>query len=189
MQSNIYNLGKIADFPEFTGERLYMIPFITHSSLPDEYNRWQGTVDEMLTMVPSGLNAYLMVDQSTVFKGNSHRRPGIHVDMYWGANDHRHSPLPPNIPSHNKSGIFQNEALILTSNVLGCVGYEGVWSGIFNKENGDCSNIDVSHLTRINFEPNYIYTGHTLHMLHESIPVLQDCNRTVVRLNIQGWSL
>jgi hypothetical protein len=73
-------------FPAFTGERVYMEP-IYNAKLPARLARWAITVDCMLAgLVPRVM--YLMVDQQALVGGQFHRRPGIHVDGYWGA-DHK----------------------------------------------------------------------------------------------------
>ena len=79
------------------------------------------------------------------------------------------------------------EALILASNVLGCAAYVGQFEGQPGN-GGDCTHIHASGLLRVDMEPGRAYAGHTLLMLHEALPVLSDCLRTVVRLNVRGWS-
>lgn len=96
--------------------------------------------------------------------GHSYRKPGGH---FHSADD--------------------DEALILASNVLGCAAYAGRFDGQPGA-GGDCAHIDASGLLRVDMEPGRVWAGHTLHMLHEALPVRHDCLRTVVRLNVQGWS-
>lgn len=69
--------------PEFTGERIYMVPFMQKEGLPREISRWQHTVDAMLDGIQTEQPIYLMVDQGIVAAGEPHRRPGVHIDGYW----------------------------------------------------------------------------------------------------------
>lgn len=79
-----------------------------------------------------------------------------------------------------------SESLLLASNVMGCVAYDGRYTGEPG-EGGDCSHIDLSRLTVVDMEPGKVWAGDALHMLHESVPITKDCLRTVVRLNVKGW--
>jgi len=81
-ESLIQQRGEVT-FPEFQGDRLYMVPFYKASGLPDAIKRWQPTVDAMLDGVDTAGPIYLMVDESPVIAGNAQRRPGVHIDGYW----------------------------------------------------------------------------------------------------------
>lgn len=208
--STVQQRGRVM-FPEFTGERIYMRGFTKAGGLPPDLRRWQDTVDAMLDGVDANGPIFLMVDQARVKAASIHRRPGLHVDGYWqpalkahgggGGGEHgghhRAVPVPlgQNVPDgdhlhrkheqHFHSG-HDAEGLILASNVLGCVAYAGLFDGQPG-DGGDCAHIDVSALLRVDMEPGRVWAGHTLHMLHEAIPVRCDCLRTVVRLNVRGW--
>ena len=204
-------------FPEFTGERIYMRGFKKQNGLPKDLRRWQDTVDQMLEGVDCTDNIYLMVDQAIVKASTFHRRPGLHIDGYWvedischgggghrnigGHGGHRRSPGShrgdtgggSHIPKAgwNTGGSWKNadfqqkEGLILASNIAACRAVVGHFEGEI-LEGGDASLIDVSGLQSIMFEPNTAYAGNVT-MLHESLPILADCQRTLVRLNVQGW--
>lgn len=192
-------------FPEFTGERIYMRPFKKKNGVPKDLRRWQDTIDQMLEGVDCTDNIYLMVDQSIVKASNFQRRPGLHIDGYWvedinchgghqkspgchrGDNPGGHVPRINgwNMPSWKHAEFKQKEGLILASNVAACRAVVGNFEGEI-LEGGDASLIDVTGLDSIMFEPNVAYAGNVT-MLHESLPVLADCQRTLVRLNVQGW--
>jgi hypothetical protein len=193
--------------------------------LSDHLTRWQPTVDAMLDGVRAPGVVYLMVDQAAVRAGSAHRRPGVHVDMYWhaGASCHGggggHGAWPPShrsTPSthrprpvgrhiweqpwarpggrhgnHGRHGGHgagaHAEALIVAADVLGCAAYVGSYDAQPGG-GGDCAHIDVSSLDRVELAPGYAWAGHTMHMLHESLPVSRDCLRTLVRLNVPGWA-
>lgn len=208
IQSTIQSIGTRVPFAPFTGERIYMRRCERDAPLPEDLCRWQDTVDAMLDGVDFTGPVYLMVDQSVVRVGELHRRGGVHVDNYWhdGKGDHdrghgnrpgvsfhgQPAPTPPTHgprpgPSHRShpDGDWR-EALIVASDVLGCVGYRGAWSGE-QGPGGDCSTVDVSSMDRVPFVPGYAWRGDTAAMIHESIPVAKDALRTVVRLNVKGW--
>lgn len=173
---------------------------------------WQAFVDVMLAGIYTEDTIYLMVDQDFIKAGTPHRRPGIHIDGYWHPGDtvhqshmpnrsgmHReyppgHGPLPARhapVPTHASGGadwnnpdFSEDEAIILMTNVSAARGYAGEWDG-FIGHGGDCSKVDVTLLDPIDFEANRAYHGN-VSMLHQSLPVEVDCERTVIRLNCPG---
>ena len=187
--SYVEQRGKV-NFPEFTAERVYMKEFYKEKGLPSELSRWQNTVDSMLEGVETDGPIYLMIDQGVVKGGTSQRRGGLHVDGYWN----------PRISAHGgtkhtgswKTGGWVNcdfkdkEALILASSLTAARGYQGIWEGSCG-EGGDCSHINTSNLKEVVMHAGNIYAGNVT-MLHESLPVAEDCIRTLVRLNVPGWS-
>jgi hypothetical protein len=78
------------------------------------------------------------------------------------------------------------EAIILASDVQACRAYEGEYDGI-PSHGGDCSHIDTRGMRETFMRSGVAYAGNVC-MLHESLPIAQDCLRTVVRLNVPGWS-
>lgn len=181
--SNVQQRGRVV-FPEFTGERIYMREFTKAKGLPADLRRWQETVDAMLEGVDADGPIFLMVDQSEVIAGNPQRRPGLHVDGYWNPAAQRHGG-----GGHGGHKIHgsANEALILASSVYGGCAYEGVANGRPG-EGGDCEHVGRDGLIRVEMEPGVAWTGHALRMLHESVPVQRDAFRTLVRLNVSGWT-
>jgi hypothetical protein len=95
--------GDYVGFPEWRGERHYMLPFTIQTRLPERVSRFQCTVDQMMkgVDVSARQECYLMVDEMEVATGLCHRRPGLHADGYWipelkchGGSPARHSPVP-----------------------------------------------------------------------------------------------
>lgn len=76
------------------------------------------------------------------------------------------------------------EALILASNIEASRAFAGFYEGVIG-EGGDCSQVDVSGLDVLNLLGNRVYQGN-IAMLHESLPVITDSYRTLVRLNCPG---
>lgn len=244
-KSIVQRRGPVA-FPEFTGERIYMHEFRKSSGLPPEYARWRETVEQMLTGIDTDGPIYLMVDQGMVAPGNTHRRPGVHIDGYWnpamlahgfsyghGYVPPSHGYIPPdptpysipdvsvNIPGKKQKrktptlkipevipplpplGIphpkrkrkldgwgdatFDSpEGIILASDVRGCEALIGRYSGDIG-DGGDCSGIDLSGLHRLTMDPSTVFAGNVC-MLHQSLPMHAPTQRTLVRLNVPGWS-
>lgn len=79
---------------------------------------------------------------------------------------------------------WPTEAIILASNIPACRALIGEWDGNI-ADDGDVSHLDLSHMQEIQFEANIAYAGNVT-FVHQSIPVQQDCWRTVVRLNVPG---
>jgi len=183
MDSVVKQGGRV-EFPAFIGERVYMQEFRKKDGLPVALKRWQKTVDSMLNEVDSDGPIYLMVDQAFVKAGATHRRAGLHIDGHWitGIQAHGSPGRPGHRHVHNGSG---KEALILASDVIGCRAFDGQFHGEIY-DGGDCSHIKIDGLREILMLPNHVYAGN-VGMLHESLPVIADCQRTVVRLNVPGW--
>lgn len=204
-------IGKHVPLAAYAGERVYMQPFMQKEGLPKNLTRWQNTVDAMLDGIETSLPIYLMIDQGIVEPNTYHRRGGLHVDGFWcaGHGHDRHNRISTHGGGHGPShgggghrpmkdrhdqsgkshlGSGNKETLLLVSNRVGCVGYEGTFEHPEWKM-GDRSAIDVSKFKKVVFEPHRVYGGDTMSMLHESIPIGQKCERTVVRLNVPGVSL
>lgn len=214
-QSKVIENGAVT-FPEFMGERVYMLGFKQKDGLPVHLNRWQSIVDQMLRGISTDETIYLMIDEQFVPAGKTHRRPGVHIDGYWnpamrchGSYDSRHGhdsslriirkPVSNPQPKLKKKPKKKSklswetaefdtpEALFLASNVKASRGYIGEFSGSVGNM-GDCKDVSISGLNEVVLDANKVYIGN-ITFLHESIPVEQDCYRTVVRLNVPGLEL
>ncbi len=198
LKSHIEQRGNVV-FPDFRGEKHYMIPFNGH--LPSELKRWQKTVDMMLDGLEIPDQAYLMIDEAFVRKGQYHRRPGLHIDGYWdpglGAHrgGHTGSPSHRSAPRHrggshctwSESKFEKPEALILASNIGAAQGFVGEFENVIG-EGGDCGKVDITNLERVEMLANTCYAGNVT-SLHESLPVPMACYRQLVRLNVPGLGL
>jgi hypothetical protein len=193
--SKIHKSVDFIPFPEFRAERIYMIPFVKGDGLPDQYARWQPTVDSMMKDVPDDKVGHLMVDGVVTASGYPSRRPGIHVDGYWdaglgvhrGGGGHRGVHREEGGHGRGQAHCLFPEAIILASNVQGCVAYEGAYLLPTQFNGGDCSKIETTSLRAVPLESHTAYVGHSMFLLHASVPVAQDSNRVVVRINIPGW--
>jgi len=211
MHSIVQTRGHVS-FPAFTGERIYMRPFHQRDGLPFDLRRWQSTIDQMLDGVDTaGRELYLMVDQTIVAAGQPQRRPGIHIDGYWipgvGWKDDEKNKgdwrtLAAGYETHRtvrglgvhdtdkhiaRAGLdgWSPEGLLLASDVIGCEAFDGAFSGKIGT-GGDCSHIQTM-LRRHTLAAGRV---HALNVtgLHQSIPMVNGGARTLVRLNVPGWS-
>jgi len=181
MHSNVQLRGTVK-FPEYLGERIYMREFTKREGLPKELERWQDTVDAMLDGIETQSPIFLMIDQAEIKVGDYHRRGGVHVDGYWNPTLYAHG----HGGGHRIGDKYEPEALILATDVMASYAYIGEYNDI-PRSGGDCSHIDVSGMLCADIEPGRVWAGHTLTFLHEAIPVMTDCKRTLVRLNVPGW--
>lgn len=78
------------------------------------------------------------------------------------------------------------EDILLASDVRASRVLLGEWAGQIGA-GGDCSHICTDALESQALEANRVYAGNVT-LLHESMPVPVDCLRTLVRLNVPGWS-
>lgn len=74
------------------------------------------------------------------------------------------------------------EAIILASDISASRALIGEWEGLI-LPGGDVAHLDFSHMQPVILDAHTAYAGNVT-FVHESLPVLQDCNRTVVRLNV-----
>lgn len=198
MRSSVW-MGGAVHFPEWTGERIYMVPFKYSKGLPPELSRWNDTVYEMLDGIRTNKDIYLMVDQAPVITGKTHRRSGPHIDGYWlpMLNAHGHvSPMYAHgnpSPGHNNPGpdnhrspgrhmgIDKAELILMASNITGAKAHIGEYEGAFS-EGGACE-FDLSGMKTIDMLSDVSWIG-DVYTIHESIPHEVDGLRTLVRLNV-----
>lgn len=209
-------IGSKVTFPEWLGERHYMLPFTLHTGLPREVERYQSTIDQMMAevAVDRDQECYFMVDEKIVEPGVTHRRAGLHVEGYWHPKLHCHSggghcpappahgptptrsPTPRPIPDPKEKDTPKtywtrafSEGVILASNYTSARALIGHYERDFVADwrKGDCSDLDTAGLQEITLQGGIAY-----HMdvftLHESLPVRERIQRTLIRLNVPGWS-
>jgi hypothetical protein len=190
-------------FPDFTRERVYMLPFRLGKALPPGLERWQGTVDTMTHGV-RGEVGYLMVDQASVPAGQHHRRPGLHVDGNWipalqahnrgGGHQqgshyqapatHKH-PDPGNNPppfTHGHGAYYAPELIVLASNVEASRAIVGRFEGQPGP-GGECAHLDVSRGLSQRLLADTVYVGNVT-MVHETLALDRPVDRTLVRINV-----
>lgn len=191
MKSILEKRGAVT-FPAFLGERVYMREFRKKDGLPADLARWQSTVDAMLSGVDVAGPVYLMVDQGLVKAGSTQRRGGLHIDGYWIAESQCHGSHSGRRvgwdtgPKWKHCDFSEPEAVILAGSVCASRALVGTYDGKIG-DGGDCRHIDTEGLREVVLREGVAYAGN-VSMLHESTPVVEDCYRTLVRLNVPGWS-
>lgn len=178
MESKFKEIGNVT-FPDFTGERMYMIPF----KKGDAIGRWSKTVEDMISGVHFEGEAYLTVDQSHVRVGLSQRREGLHIDGNWIKEQKSWSywdtQMWSNPPTWRTSDQLTG-GIIVASDCVPTTIYTGTFSGVIG-DGGDCSSLDISGCTQHKTENNVAYLGNVC-MLHEATKSDVDCDRTFVRI-------
>lgn len=177
-QSQIEQRGTLS-FPPFTGVRVMMLPFrldYLDTLKLDQLAPWQNTLRSLCAMsvIKQGV-AYLTVDEAVVKGGETHRRPGLHVDGVgedgeaggWGG-----------------GGGWGKSGMLVAADKLGCVG----WNQTFQGQPG--ANGDAEHLrpqlrdeARVFMEGNQVYWVSPL-AVHESLTMPQEQTRQFVRLSM-----
>ena len=186
-------------FPEFTGERVYMVPFRMAEGLPAALARWQPTVNAMMHRSWSDGHIYIMIDQRTVPAGETHRRPGAHIDGNWladadthgGSHGGRHRPTK-RADAGDRWSVedFAPEALILASDVYGCDGWVGSTETVRDsiRAGGSCADVALEEFQRVPLAPNVAWAGNVT-FVHESVPIPSGSRRSLVRLNVPGMAI
>lgn len=198
MLSQVKQLNKVV-FPKHIMERLYQVPF-TMDSIPSSLWRWDSTIRAMLEGIEFDGNAYFMVDQAHVKAGTTHRRGGLHIDGNWVEERCEHGVPPRHCTSNTSLGLVYKGrhlptpgpswdtitpltgGIVLASDISACRAVIGEYDFTIG-EGGDCSGLDVSNMDSVLLKPNTTYLGNVT-LLHESIPVVEDCDRTLVRITL-----
>jgi hypothetical protein len=186
---------RMVDFPQFTGERVYMAEIINGEPFPERLIKWKEVFEQMTESFKWSV-AYLMVDEAFVKANGMHRRGGPHIDGNWCEVEGSHKGSSHGTRGHNRSNRasidetsnswpaseFGNEALLLASNVEACVAYDGDVIGDPMK-GGDCSHLDLSSTRKVILKAGFAYSGNVT-CVHESIPVKENCKRILIRINL-----
>lgn len=177
--------GDPIQFPVWRGTQLYMAPFVG-GKLPPGFEAYAPGVAAMLThILPEG-PVFVTIDEKELKAGQYHRRPGAHVDGVWnhtimahGKGHHIKSPVGP------AEHIGAPGTVVLASSAFGCVFYPGE---LAVTPGGGGS---LEHATALlgkpqPMKPCTVYAVGP-HGIHESVPVLEDCRRSLIRLSVGEW--
>lgn len=208
--SRAFLAGEHRPSVEWTGERVYMQPIRLLHWLPTELSRWDPVVGAMVRAIrdlgyTEDGDAYLMIDQTVADDQGMTRRPGWHIDGYWDpglmAHSPRHLPRPSHVPRpthrprHGSGSVGdwstaefkEPEGIVLWSDV----GALGAWMGEFEGPIGEGGSIpDDTSLGgghSLLQRDGQIICGNVT-MMHMTIPIEPGARRTIVRLNVPGWS-
>lgn len=169
MKSEIKFLCEV-EFPAFTGLRVMMMPFLAHdlSTLPiDQYH---PIVAKMLRKHGGAEGTgYITIDEAFVRAGETHRRPGLHVDGMGGWS----RPAP-----------WASCGMLVAANRAGSIG----WNQEVYGEPGEDGNCE--HL-RDELEPDcrvYMYGGMAFACspmaVHTAVPAYIDGQRQFLRISL-----
>jgi hypothetical protein len=183
MESYLVDLGAVY-IPPWGGVRVQMMPVLMgdKNSIPRGLERFSSTIGKMFEASPckDGVG-YLTIDERFVKAGETHRRPGLHVDGMgsWGS-----------------GGGWGKQGMLMTSNFSSCVAWQQEFYGepIKGTDSGDPNEGDCEHL-REQCEYGYkvFLKSFSLYWcgpmcVHEVIPCEQDYFRTFVRLSMPSDS-
>lgn len=175
--SKIVDRGRV-ELPEFTGVRVMMMPFLMQdpASIPNMLGRWRGVIAALVRMsrVEKGV-AYLTIDEALVKAGETHRRPGLHVDGV-GPNGE--------IGGWGGGGGYAASGMLTVASHVGCRGWSGVFIGR-PRANGDCAHWreQCPPEMAIYLHSSRVY-GCGPMFVHESLPMPVDTRRQFCRLSL-----
>lgn len=168
--SKIELLGQV-EFPRYSATRVMMMPFLLEEprgSLPTPLTGYRGLVSHICSKsaVREGVG-YLTIDEALVLEGETHRRPGLHVDGLgaWGG-----------------GGGYAANGMFVAASVEGCEGYQGVFDAALG-DDGDCAHIDVSKATTVRMGASKLYWC-SPRAIHRSLPMPRDIHRQFIRISM-----
>lgn len=156
-------------FPEFSGARVMMLPFRLDDLDTLPVAHYRPAVRQLLNVctVKTGV-AYLTIDEAFVRAGETHRRPGMHVDGLggWGGG----------------GGGWARNGMLLASSIFGCRGWAQAFEGEIGP-NGECEHLAGQCGPETKMLPNRVYWCNDL-AVHESVPQSFDAPRQFIRLSM-----
>lgn len=177
MESRIEDLGAL-EFPTFQGVRVMMLPFRLEDpagTIPSFAESWRRAAAALVEMGPvrEGV-AYLTVDEAVVPAGQTHRRPGLHVDGIG----------PDGKAGGWSKGGYGYNGMLTAASAVGCRGWRGMFQGT-PKPNGDCAHMagECPADAAVVFQPGRVYLCSPL-AVHEALPMKKTTARQFVRLSM-----
>lgn len=176
MYSEIRHHGP-AEFPTFTSVRVMHMPFdlCDLSTLPEEIgvDVYRPLVRSLLATAPVHFGTgYITIDEAVVPAGQTHRRPGLHVDggvgRGWGGG----------------GGGWGKAGMIVAASHLGCVAWNQHFDGSAG-DDGECEHLaqQCCDATRVDLRGGQAYFLGPL-CVHDSLPMLCDTPRQFLRISM-----
>jgi hypothetical protein len=189
MKQSAINTGRVIAFPQFTGIRCLMMPYIQGqpNSVPEMYAPYHGIIESVF--FKKGDIGFLTIDESPVFKGKPHRGDRARCARALHTEAGRH-PVGGNLQwgwGCNGRIVLDRETQILLANNLdhSCA----VWDA----EQEDTSRDgDIGYLADVYpYESAVFMKAGEVHQIgiltpHESLPVESDFNRQFLRIISSG---
>lgn len=217
-RSKVQRVGSIRRFPEFKGMRVMMMPIDfkdfyyetedaddpTVVRLPDFMKPYQPIITELvhLSGIYHGIG-FITIDEKILKMGESHRRPGLHVDgVYrkgmgesagsWGGGGGGGSwgggaPIPRPGGAWGGGGgggVWSGRGMLLVSSYSGCRAWDQVFAGRPGDE-GECEHLrnQLCDECVVDLIPHTVYWLNPL-CVHESLPMNAiSTQRQLVRLS------
>lgn len=162
-------------FPEFSGERVMMMP-VRLGSLDGTPPQYSDVLYSLYGVMESRFRddiGYLTIDEQNLEAGQTLRRGGLHVDGYY----------------HGKCGSWGGgggwgsvgNGMLTVSSTAHCRAFLGMFDGEPGPE-GECGHLHLDSQGEI-FEPSRIYWVDGA-CIHESLPVKERIKRQFVRLSM-----
>lgn len=192
-----------SSWPSFTGLRIMMMPIVSCDvrTFPECIHPYQNLLIEAMSLFPQhiGKVVYVTIDEADLKQGQTHRRPGLHVDgIYrsttnisgfggsWGGGGGSWGGGYSVTKLHEEAN-----GMILFANAPGC----DVWTSEQNFNTFDFDNEGgAEHLReritekdgrfeRMSLKPNVAYWLNPL-CIHESMPASKDQLRHLIRISL-----
>lgn len=169
-ESKIEDKGTLA-FPAFTGLRVMMLPFRLEdpATIPEHMSQWRDAVASLvdISTVKSG-TAYMTIDEAHVGAGETHRRPGMHVDGLggWGGG----------------GGGWARNGMLVAADRIGCRGWPQTFEGA-PAAHGSCEHLREQCREALVMQPGRVYWCSPL-SVHESLQQAESGRRTFVRMSM-----
>lgn len=162
-------------FPEFTGERIMMMPVILGDfrGIPAQYSEVIRNLYGVTESRHFGSIGYLTIDERQLTPGETLRRSGLHVDGYY----------------HGRCGAWGGgggwgsvgNGMLTISSTAHCRAYLGMIEGEPGPE-GECGHLVMPNAGEL-FEAGHVYWVDGA-CVHESLPVQEETKRQFVRLSM-----
>lgn len=174
-RSELQRLEEVV-LPQYSGTRIMMMPYHVHDpegSLPEDLGPWFDVVRRMGALSREGVG-YLTIDEAMVAEGETHRRPGLHVDGIGPDGD---------AGGWGSGGGYGSSGMTMVSSHVGCVAWEQVFHG-YPAGNGDCAHLvpQLCDEAATVLEPNVVYLCSPL-TVHCAIPMEREVRRQFCRVS------
>jgi hypothetical protein len=173
--SHINHVG-VLSFPKPNGVRVMMMPVRMEDADTLPIEQWREQFAKLVKMAPVKRGvAYLTIDEALVRAGETHRRPGLHVDgigpdgreAAWGG-----------------GGGYASSGMLVAASITGCVGWSQPVDG-YPGANGNCEHLrdELLDEKRRYLIADNVYECGAL-AVHEALRMATDVQRSFVRLSL-----
>lgn len=207
LESIFFHVAEVP-FPNFSGLRILHMPIILgeEDSIPKDLHGYLPLLEIAASKFPqhAGDVVYFTIDEKKLKTGQTHRRPGLHVDGWhkvkvgehyigggggsWGGGGGSWGGASYSVGSYKKTLDNEGTGLLTAANKIGCRAWMKTYSGEPEAE-GDCEHMRslFPKSKGVLLQPNQLYWLNPL-CVHESIPVTEDMDRQFVRISLPSNS-